>query len=239
MFNLMLGEAGHLDPARTILGEDTTWTRFFDTADLPTYRIVTVEFISTFRYRAPLAGVVEEEDVELQSDIQFSICSHYFQMSIECFAVLLGIYHRLKTVTEDFTQSLTLGEDGVMRAWWPISLPCRFSSTKFVLPRLETFLLGTPTGASARPDLHRVGSPHHVRDPDPLEEQPHQSPPPHADEPLQHLPHVYCAVRLTEPLEALLHRVAQQTGQLELQDCWLDRPEDLIQWTIHVELECA
>ncbi|KAL8232846.1 hypothetical protein R6Q57_002624 [Mikania cordata] len=43
------GEAGR---ARAILGEDTPWTRLFELAELPTYRLLTVEFLSTFRYRA-------------------------------------------------------------------------------------------------------------------------------------------------------------------------------------------
>ncbi|KAL8200156.1 hypothetical protein R6Q57_011495 [Mikania cordata] len=55
--------------ARAILGENTPWTRLFEIAELPTYRLITVEFLSTFRYRAHQAAVREEDDEELPPDI--------------------------------------------------------------------------------------------------------------------------------------------------------------------------
>ncbi|KAL8204455.1 hypothetical protein R6Q57_010078 [Mikania cordata] len=60
------GEAGR---ARAILGEDTPWTRLFELAELPTYRLITVEFLSTFRYRAHQTAVRAEDDAELPPDI--------------------------------------------------------------------------------------------------------------------------------------------------------------------------
>ncbi|KAD4585262.1 hypothetical protein E3N88_22863 [Mikania micrantha] len=96
----------------------TPWTRLFDLADLPTYRLITVEFLSTFRYRAHQAAVREADDEELPSDIEFSLCGQHFEMSIERFAVYLGIYYEPETVHDDFAQAPTQGEEGVMRAWW-------------------------------------------------------------------------------------------------------------------------
>ncbi|KAD5317734.1 hypothetical protein E3N88_17680 [Mikania micrantha] len=58
--------------------------------ELPTHRLITVEFLSTFRYRAHQAAVREEDDEELPPDIKFSICGQHFEMSIERFAVHLG-----------------------------------------------------------------------------------------------------------------------------------------------------
>ncbi|KAL8193624.1 hypothetical protein R6Q57_026759 [Mikania cordata] len=104
--------------ARTILGEDTPWTRLFELTELPTYRLITVEFLSTFRYRAHQATVREEDDEELPPYIEFSIGGEHFEMSIERFAVHLGIYYELETVRDNFTQGLTQGEKGVMSAWW-------------------------------------------------------------------------------------------------------------------------
>ncbi|KAD5317339.1 hypothetical protein E3N88_17285 [Mikania micrantha] len=114
----LLADAGEAARARAILGEDTPWTRLFDLADLPTYRLITVEVLSTFRYRAHQAAVQEEDDEELPPDIEFSLCGQHFEMSIERFAVHLGIYYEPETVRDDFAQGLTQGEEGVMRAWW-------------------------------------------------------------------------------------------------------------------------
>ncbi|KAL8188819.1 hypothetical protein R6Q57_029574 [Mikania cordata] len=69
----VLADCGEAERARAILGEDTPWTRLFDLTELPTYRLITVEFISTFRYRAHQAAVRVEEDAELPPDIEFSL----------------------------------------------------------------------------------------------------------------------------------------------------------------------
>ncbi|KAD4583977.1 hypothetical protein E3N88_21578 [Mikania micrantha] len=58
----LLADAGEAVRARAVLGEDTPWTRLFDLADLPTYRLITVEFLFTFRYLAHQAAVREEDD---------------------------------------------------------------------------------------------------------------------------------------------------------------------------------
>ncbi|KAL8211420.1 hypothetical protein R6Q57_005857 [Mikania cordata] len=128
----VLADAGHAERARAILGEDTPWTRLFDIAELPTYRLITVEFLSTFRYRAHQAAVREQEDEELPPDTEFSLCGQHMEMSIEWFAVHLGIYYELETVHDAFTQGLTQDEDGVMRAWW-----AQISDTPFTGHRLR------------------------------------------------------------------------------------------------------
>ncbi|KAL8210137.1 hypothetical protein R6Q57_006869 [Mikania cordata] len=50
-----------------------------------------------FRYRAHKAAVRLEEDVELPPDIEFSLGGQHFEMSIERFAVHLGIYYEPET----------------------------------------------------------------------------------------------------------------------------------------------
>ncbi|KAL8205288.1 hypothetical protein R6Q57_008839 [Mikania cordata] len=102
-------ECGEAERARAILGEDTPWTRLFDLAELPTYRLITVEFLSTFRYRAHQATVRVEEDTELTPDIDFFLCGHHFETSIELFAIHLGIYYEAETVSDGFAQGLTQG----------------------------------------------------------------------------------------------------------------------------------
>ncbi|KAL8211085.1 hypothetical protein R6Q57_005522 [Mikania cordata] len=114
----VLGDCGEAERARAILDEDTPWIRLFDLVELPSYRLITVEFRSTFRYRAHQATVRVDEDAELPPDIEFSLCGQHFEMSIERFAIHLGIYYEPETVTDGFAQGLTQGEEGVMRAWW-------------------------------------------------------------------------------------------------------------------------
>ncbi|KAD4586587.1 hypothetical protein E3N88_24188 [Mikania micrantha] len=75
----LLADAGEAVRARAILGEDTPWTRLFDLADLPTYLLITVEFLSTFRYRAHQAAVREADDEELPPDIEFSLCGQHLR----------------------------------------------------------------------------------------------------------------------------------------------------------------
>ncbi|KAL8231408.1 hypothetical protein R6Q57_001186 [Mikania cordata] len=113
----VLGDCGEAERTRAILGEDTPWTRLFDLAELPSYRLITVEFLSTFGYRAHQAAVRVDEDAEIPLDIEFSLYGQHFEMSIERFAVHLGIYYEPETVTDDFKQGLTQGEEGVMGAW--------------------------------------------------------------------------------------------------------------------------
>ncbi|KAL8214389.1 hypothetical protein R6Q57_003838 [Mikania cordata] len=135
----VLADVGQADRARAILGEDTTCTRLFDTSDLSAYRQITVDFLSTFLYRAHRTAVPEQKDEELPPDIEFSLCRQHMEMSIERFAVLLGLYYEPETVTNAFTQGLTQGEDGVTRAWWP-----QISDTSFTSHRLRASTIRDP-----------------------------------------------------------------------------------------------
>ncbi|KAL8208863.1 hypothetical protein R6Q57_008275 [Mikania cordata] len=336
----VLGDCGEADRARAIIGEDTPWTRLFDLAELPTYRLITVEFLSTFRYQAHQAAVRVEEDAELPPDIEFSLGGQHFDMSIERFAVHLGIYYEPETVLDDFGQGLTQGEEGVMRAWW-----AQISDTSFTGHRVRATMIRDPliryihrcivTTISGRvqsqewvtttdvficthsllagratwhgvsrcttppstpfssavhcgvapssptllapeawltclmilrrssldgrpfqpaqvivvPDQQQQdGDP--MPELEPIQEEPVQSPPRGEDEPPQHPPHVYRAVRLTEPLEALLPHIAARgddtARQMAESDrrraAWearverrLNRLEDLVHWTVTVE----
>ncbi|KAL8262295.1 hypothetical protein R6Q59_026344 [Mikania micrantha] len=135
----LLADAGEAVRVRAILGEDTPWTRLFDIADLPTYRLITVEFLSTFRYRAHQAAVREEDDEELPPNIEFSLCGQHFEMSIERFAVYLDIYYEPETVSDDFVQGLTQGEEGVMWGWWS-----QISYTPFTGHRVRATMIRDP-----------------------------------------------------------------------------------------------
>ncbi|KAL8208589.1 hypothetical protein R6Q57_008001 [Mikania cordata] len=135
----VLADAGEAVRARAILVEDTPWTRLFEIAGLPTHRLITVEFLSTFRYRAHQEAVREQDDEELPLDIEFSLCGQHFEISIERFVVQLGIYYETETVCDDFTQGLTQGEEGVMRAWW-----AQIYDTPFTGPRVRATMIRDP-----------------------------------------------------------------------------------------------
>ncbi|KAD7480506.1 hypothetical protein E3N88_03642 [Mikania micrantha] len=77
-----------------------------------------LETLAMSQHEAHQAAVHEQDDEKLPPDIEFFLCGHHFEMSIERFAVHLGIYYEPETVRYDFTRGLTQGEDGVMRAWW-------------------------------------------------------------------------------------------------------------------------
>ncbi|KAL8225026.1 hypothetical protein R6Q57_017583 [Mikania cordata] len=289
----VLGDCGEAQRARAILGEDTPWTRLFDLAELPSYRLISVEFLSTCRYRAHLAAVRVDEDAELPPDIEFSLCGQHFEMSIERFAVYLGIYYEPETVTDGFAQGLTQGEEGEMRAWWAqisdtpftghrvpatmirdpliryIHRPCNLSRcfalyyasfyhrkergtlwggafithiarTRGMVDMLDDLQAIEPRKLDRRTiismklaaDIPGVGlrfigqdgrpfqpsqaivlPDHHQQQeeqprPSPLREQAVESPPRGDEEPSQHPPHGYRAVRLAEPLETLLPHIA-------------------------------
>ncbi|KAL8196488.1 hypothetical protein R6Q57_024783 [Mikania cordata] len=122
----VLSDCGEAVRARAILSEDTPWTRLFELAELPSYRLIT-------------AAVREEDDEELPPEIEFSLGGQHFEMSIERFAVHLGNYYEPETVRDDFTQGLTQGEEGVMRAWW-----AQISDTPFTGHRVRATMIRDP-----------------------------------------------------------------------------------------------
>ncbi|KAL8232845.1 hypothetical protein R6Q57_002623 [Mikania cordata] len=60
-------------------------------------------------------------------------------MSIELFAVHLGIYYEPETVLDDLGQGLTQGEEGVMRDWW-----AQIFETPFTGHRVRATLIRDP-----------------------------------------------------------------------------------------------
>ncbi|KAL8228947.1 hypothetical protein R6Q57_013847 [Mikania cordata] len=89
--------------------------------------------------RAHQATVRMEEDAELPLDIEFSLGGQHFEMSINRFAVHLGIYYEPETVSDDFAQGLRQGEEGVMRAWW-----AQISDMPFTSHRVRATMIRDP-----------------------------------------------------------------------------------------------
>ncbi|KAL8225729.1 hypothetical protein R6Q57_018286 [Mikania cordata] len=329
----VLGDFREAERVRAILGEDTPWTCLCNLAALPTYRLLTVEFLCTFRYRAHQAAVRVEEDAELPPDIEFYLGGQHFEMSIKRFAVQLGIYYEPETVSDDFAHGLTQGRRGneglvgpdiryavhrrqgvsdddqgssdqIVHQCIVTTISGRGQSQEWVtttdLFYLHSLIAGRPCNPARCFALYYASFYHrqergtlwggafitHIartrgmvdmlddlpaieprkldrrtiinmklaadipglglrfigqdgRPFQPAQEQPVQSPPHREEEPPQHPPHVYRAVRLTDPLEALLHHIAarcdetaRQMARLERR---LDRYEDLVQWTVPSE----
>ncbi|KAL8205319.1 hypothetical protein R6Q57_008870 [Mikania cordata] len=108
--------------------------------DAPLYRLGrSLRLRGGGSYRAHQAAVRVEEDAELPPDIEFSLGGQHFEMSIERFAVHLGIYYELETVLDDFGQGLTQGEEGVMRVWW-----AQISDMPFTGHRVQATMIRDP-----------------------------------------------------------------------------------------------
>ncbi|KAL8210884.1 hypothetical protein R6Q57_005321 [Mikania cordata] len=312
----VLGDCGEAEHARAILDEDTPWTRLFDLVELPTYRLLTVEFLSTFRYRAHQAAVRVEEDAELPLDIEFSLGGQHFEMSISyvvhrpqgagnddqgfsdqihppvhndaisgrgqsqewvtttdlfylhsliagrscnlalCFALYYAsFYHRQERGTlwgDAFITHIARTRGMVdMLDDLPAIEPRKLDRRTIISMKLAADIPGVglrfigqdgrpfqPAQVIVVPDQQQQdGEP--TPEPEPIREQPVQTPPHREEEPPQHPPHVYHAVRLTEPLDALLYHIATRCDETARQMARLERRldlyEDLVQWTIASE----
>ncbi|KAD3337992.1 hypothetical protein E3N88_33513 [Mikania micrantha] len=165
------------------------------------------------------AAVREQEDEELPPDIEFSLCGRHMEISIERFVVHLGIYYGPETVH----RPPTTGDDH-QRSSYSIYPPLHRddhlrSRTEPGVGDDDGFVLSSLTHdwqlavISEQQQLEDQAMPK----PDPIREQPVRSPA-HEDSPPQHPPHVYCAVRLTEQLEALLRHVAARYDEMAQAD---------------------
>jgi hypothetical protein len=98
-----LQEIGAADRARAIIGQDTPWSRLFAMMELPTYRELTVEFLSTFVYqrRTPEtpAGVPE---------VSFRLRGVWREMSLREFSVRVGLYTDEESRTELYVEDRTI-----------------------------------------------------------------------------------------------------------------------------------
>ncbi|KAL8209273.1 hypothetical protein R6Q57_006005 [Mikania cordata] len=90
--------------AENWIGEETPWRRLFDMALQPSYREVTVEFLSTFTYYP--AAVLE---------VVFSMLGQRHEMSLFEYAVLSGLYWEPETPL--YTARITEIDDATLRAW--------------------------------------------------------------------------------------------------------------------------
>ncbi|KAL8205559.1 hypothetical protein R6Q57_009110 [Mikania cordata] len=87
----LLAELGQLERMTAIIGEDTPWSRLFEMTFAPQYRLITVEFLSTFVYR-PRGPDYQPQAGAQPSEISFRLCGFVYELSLAEFGNALGLY---------------------------------------------------------------------------------------------------------------------------------------------------
>ncbi|KAL8227540.1 hypothetical protein R6Q57_015124 [Mikania cordata] len=73
-----------------IIGEDTPWSRLFEMTFAPQYRLITVEFLSTFVFRPRVADQPQADPD--QPEASFRLCGLAYAMSLAEFGNALVLY---------------------------------------------------------------------------------------------------------------------------------------------------
>ncbi|KAL8224111.1 hypothetical protein R6Q57_019586 [Mikania cordata] len=115
----ILTEIGEWERTERWISEETPWRRLFDMTFEPSFKAVTVDFLSTFTY-LPAA----------MPEVAFSMLRQQHKMSLVEFIVLPGLYWEPETVTPLYTTGITEIDDATLRAWWPHIAEDAFIGTK-------------------------------------------------------------------------------------------------------------
>ncbi|KAL8209737.1 hypothetical protein R6Q57_006469 [Mikania cordata] len=103
-----------------IIGEDTPWTRLFEMCYAPQYRLITVEFLSTFIFWPLDTNFQPQPDQPPPPDeISFQLCGQSFSMSLREFVIVSGMYTEQETHMSIYTTAISTADDAVVSAWWP------------------------------------------------------------------------------------------------------------------------
>ncbi|KAL8218178.1 hypothetical protein R6Q57_021551 [Mikania cordata] len=114
----LLAELGQQERMTTIIGEDTPWSRLFEMTYAPQYRLITVEFLSTFVYR-PRGPDFQPQAGPQQSEISFRLCGFPYHLSLAEFGSVPGLYIEEETQMPIYTTAIHTADDAVVSAWWP------------------------------------------------------------------------------------------------------------------------
>ncbi|KAL8225292.1 hypothetical protein R6Q57_017849 [Mikania cordata] len=101
-----------------IIGEDTPWSRLFEMTYAPQYRLITMEFLSTFVYR-PRGPYYQPQAGPQQLDISFRLCGFAYDLSLAEFGSALGLYTEQELEMPIYTTTIHTADDVVVSAWWP------------------------------------------------------------------------------------------------------------------------
>ncbi|KAL8205471.1 hypothetical protein R6Q57_009022 [Mikania cordata] len=106
-----------LERMTSIIGDDTPWSRLFEMTFAPQYRLITVEFLSTFVFR-PRAADQPQADPD-QPEVSFRLCGLAYAMSLAEFGNALGLYTEEELEMPIYTSAIHTADDAVVSAWWP------------------------------------------------------------------------------------------------------------------------
>ncbi|KAL8206008.1 hypothetical protein R6Q57_009559 [Mikania cordata] len=113
-------QIGARERMTAIIGEDTPWSRLFEMCYAHRYRLITVEFLSTFIYR-PVDPDFQPQPDQPQppEEISFRVCGESYCMSLREFAIVFGLYTEEETHMPIYTTAISSADDAVVSAWWP------------------------------------------------------------------------------------------------------------------------
>ncbi|KAL8201965.1 hypothetical protein R6Q57_011112 [Mikania cordata] len=114
----LLAELGQLERMTAIIGENTPWSRLFEMTYAPQYRLITVEFLSTFVYR-PRGPDYQPQAGPQPSEISFRLCGFAYDLSLAEFGSALGLYTEQELQMPIYTTAIHTADDAVVSAWWP------------------------------------------------------------------------------------------------------------------------
>ncbi|KAL8202149.1 hypothetical protein R6Q57_011296 [Mikania cordata] len=116
----LLTQLGERERMTTIIGEDRPWSRLFEMCYAPRYRLITVEFLSTFIYRPlDLDFQPQPDQPQLPEEILFRLCGESYDMSLREFAIVSDLYTEDETHMPIYTTTISTADDTVVSAWWP------------------------------------------------------------------------------------------------------------------------
>ncbi|KAL8196526.1 hypothetical protein R6Q57_024821 [Mikania cordata] len=93
------------------------WSRLFEMTFAPQYRLINVEFLSTFIFR-PCAPD-QPEAAPQPAKVSFRLCGGAYDMSLAEFENAIGLYTEEEWTMPIYTSAIHTADDAVVSAWWP------------------------------------------------------------------------------------------------------------------------
>ncbi|KAL8258783.1 hypothetical protein R6Q59_026736 [Mikania micrantha] len=115
----LLAELGQQERMTAIIGEDTPRSRLFEMTYAPQYRLITMDFLSTFGYRPQAPNFQPQPGQPQQAEVSFRLCGFAYHLSLAEFGSVLGLYSEEETHMPIYTTAIHTADDAVVSAWWP------------------------------------------------------------------------------------------------------------------------
>ncbi|KAD5803320.1 hypothetical protein E3N88_14680 [Mikania micrantha] len=109
----LLAELGQQERMTAIIGEDTPWSRLFEMTYAPQYRLIMVEFLSTFRFTPQPPDFQPQPGQAQQVEVSFRLCGAVYHLSLAEFGSVLGLYTEEETHMPIYTTERGLIFGGV------------------------------------------------------------------------------------------------------------------------------